>query len=402
MYQNKLEDRVITPAHLLLVPSDASGMVNFMNFKNIGLNTLQASSAFSKIRNSTKVYNSHLVHTPSTFTNKYYSINNTFSSEDDFLTTSSFGIKKQHNLASTSSLGNSFSSTMLDSASFNQFLEANLNINANSSNEQELGAAKASALSLRKLDAGDLSSLDNSRLTNIIKPATSDVASNSKLISYPKLVSNLNDNSDKVGLNYPETRLASTNVVPASYRNNNAMYNATSDSLSSVTSSPETLTRSNQSSNSKAFNLSGPNSKVLLNDQSIRSHVDLNPSKSNYNLSSKVNTITSNANFSTRSGKSTNPFTTSSHALTNYVDYQLFNKISSSRSFISESHSPITSSNPSLSNSLDYDSNKIITKSIRYDQEGTLIDSFTSKQSKVGDVFVGSREKTPKAINTAY
>lgn len=402
MYQNKLEDRVVTPAHLLLVPSDASGMVNFMNFKNIGLNTLQASTAFSKIRNSTKVYNSHLVHTPSTFTNKYHSINNTFSSEDDFLTTSSFGIKKQHNLASTSSLGNSFSSTMLDSASFNQFLDANLNINSNSLNEQELGSVKASALSLRKSDAGDLTSTDNSRLTSIIKPVSSELSSNSKLLSYPKLVSNLNDNSDKAGLNYPETRLASTNAVPASYRNNNLMYNTTSSSSSSVTSSPENLTRSNQSSNSKAFNLSGPNSKVLLNDQSIRSHVDLNPSKSNYNLSSKVNTISSNANFSTRSGKSTNPFTTSSHALTNYVDYQLFNKISSSRSFISESHSPVTSSNPALSNSLGYDSNKIITRSIEYDQEGKLIDRFTSKQSKVGDVFVGSREKTPKAINTAY
>lgn len=402
MYQNKLEDRVITPAHLLLVPSDASGMVNFMNFKNIGLNTLQASSAFSKIRNSTKVYNSHLVHTPSTFTNKYYSINNTFASEDDFLTTSSFGIKKQHNLASTSSLGNSFSSTMLDSSSFNQFLESNLNINTSTLNEAELGATKPSALSLRKSDAGDLTSIDNSRLTGIIKSATSETSTNSKLLSYPKLVSNLNDNSDKAGLNYPETRLASTNVVPAVYRNNNLMYNTISDSPSSITSSPEALTRSNQSSNSKVFNLSGPNSKVLLNDQSIRSHVDLNPSKSNYNLSSKVNTIASNANFSTRSGKSTNPFTTSSHALTNYVDYQLFNKISSSRSFISESHSPVTSSNPALSNSLNYDSNKVVTKSIEYNHKGELIDTFETKNSKVGDVFVGSREKTPKAINTAY
>jgi hypothetical protein len=180
------------------------------------------------------------------------------------------------------------------------------------------------------------------------------------------------------------------------------MYNSTSNSPSSVTLSPENLTRSNQSSNSKVFNLSGPNSKVLLNDQSIRSHVDLSPSKSNYNLSSKVNTIASNANFSTRSGRSTNPFTTSSHALTNYVDYQLFNKISSSRSFISDSHSPVTSSNPALSNSLDYDSNRIITKSIEFDEKGNLEDSFTSKKSKVGDVFVGSREKTPKAINTAY
>lgn len=402
MYQNKLEDRVVTPAHLLLVPSDASGMVNFMNFKNIGLNTLQASSAFSKIRNSTKVYNSHLVHTPSAFTNKYYSINSTFASEDDFLTTSSFGIKKQHNLASASSLGNSFSSTMLDKNSFNRFLESNLNINSATVDNYELGSVKPSALSLRKSGSSDISTVDNTRLSNLTKPTTSLISSNAKLTSYPTTVENVNDNSDKAGLNYPETRLASSNFVSGSYKNTSILYNANSNELSSVAIAPEELTRSNQSSNSKVFNLSGPNSKVLLTDQSIRSHVDLNPSKSNYNLSSKFNTMTSNSNFATRSGKSTNPFTTSSHALTNYVDYQLFNNIASSRSFISESHSPITSSNAALSNTLNYDSNQVITKSVSYDNNGSLEDVFLSKKGKVGDVFVGSREKTPKAINTAY
>ena len=146
MYQNKAEDRVVTPAHLLLVPTDASSLTNFMNFKNIGLNTLQASSAFSKIRNATKVYNSHLVHTPSTFTNKYYSLNSTFASEDDFLTTSSYGLKKQHNLSSTSSLGNSFSATLLDSQSFNQFLATNLNMNQTEVKSSELAGVQPSAL----------------------------------------------------------------------------------------------------------------------------------------------------------------------------------------------------------------------------------------------------------------
>jgi hypothetical protein len=119
---------------------------------------------------------------------------------------------------------------------------------------------------------------------------------------------------------------------------------------SSTTTSPDALTRSNHSTNSKVFNLSGPNSKVLLADQSVRSHPDLVPSKSNYNLSSQVNTVSSNANISKTLNTISNPYSTSTHALTNYVDHQLLNNVASSRSFLSESHSPVNSSNSALSN----------------------------------------------------
>jgi len=119
MYRNKAEDRVVTPAHLLLIPTDASTMVNFVNFKNIGLSTLQASSEFSKIRSAVKAYNPHLAHAPSNFVSKYHTLDTTFASEDDFLT--------------TPSLGNSFASTLLYSASFTTRLETNLGLDSDSS-----------------------------------------------------------------------------------------------------------------------------------------------------------------------------------------------------------------------------------------------------------------------------
>ncbi len=335
MYQNKPEDRVITPAHLMLIPLDSGAMANFLNFKNIGVNTLQESTAFSKIRNSTKVYNSHLIHTPSTFTNKYITLNSVFSNENDYLTTSSFGTRKQHNLASASSYGNSFSSTTLDTTSFNQFLATNLNLNS-VSNESVL---QPSPLSLSKSDSLP-SSLDARRLNSLLSADTSSLSAlSTKIISYPTLLANINDNSDKAGLAYPMTKLSSPNVVSGSFRNASSIFSQSQlDDSSSPTAALSSLTRLNRSSTSKLFNLNGPNSKVLLGDQSIRSHVALSPNKSNYNLSPNVNTVASNSNFTNRVGRQSGAFQNALASESNYADYTQTASLAGSRSFISGSY----------------------------------------------------------------
>ena len=400
MYQNKPEDRVITPAHLMLIPLDSGSMTNFLNFKNIGVNTLQESTAFSKIRNSTKVYNSHLVHTPSTFTNKYYSINSTFSNENDYLTTSSFGLRKQHNLSSASSYGNSFASTVLDSQSFDKFLTTNLNVNSKSTSESS--SLAPSPLSLGR-DESVTSTPNTARLSGLLSPNASAPSSLTKLVAYPSLLSNINDNSDKAGLSYPITKLTSPNVVSGEFQNSGlTLQQAQSADSSSVTSDYSSLTRGNSSTSAKVFNLSGPNSKVLLGDQSIRSHVNLSPSKSNYNLSAGLNTLTSNAQFGSRFGQQGNSFSNALASESDYADYSLTNNLASSRSFLSESHPAVLSSLPSGSNSLNYDSTTATTGTTSYTADGELQESSKRSKSSVGDVFVGSREKTPRAVNTAY
>ena len=400
MYQNKPEDRVITPAHLMLIPLDSGSMTNFLNFKNIGVNTLQESTAFSKIRNSTKVYNSHLVHTPSTFTNKYYSLNSAFSNENDYLTTSSFGLRKQHNLSSASSYGNSFASTALDSQSFDKFLTTNLNVNTGSTSSSSQLAP--SPLSLSRED--HIASTPNTtRLSSLLSPNHSSSSSLTKLVAYPSLLSNINDNSDKAGLSYPITKLTSPNVVSGDFRNSEiTSQQAQSTDSSSVTGNYNSLTRDNSSTSTKVFNLSGPNSKVLLGDQSIRAHGQLSPNKSNYNLSSGLNTLTSNAQLGARSGQQGNGFQNALAAESNYADYSLTNNLASSRSFLSESHPAVMSSLPSGSNSLNYDSTTAVTGSTSYTVNGELEESSRVSKSSVGDVFVGSREKTPRAVNTSY
>lgn len=378
-------------------------MANFISFKNIGLNTLQASSAFSKIRNATKVYNSHLVHTPSSLTSKYHKLNSLFSTENDFLTTSSFGIKKQHNLASVSALGNTYGATILDTASFDKFLNTNLALNSVSTNEQLLSPTAASALSLEKSSNVSISSSDTARVSSLLNSPLASSSARVKLSEYPTLLENVNDNSDKAGLAYSATKLTSPNLAQGEVLNVSTTFDKTNlIGSSSGTSSYVSLERQNDSTSSKVYNLSGPNSKVLLGDQSIRSYPEIVPSKSNYNLSSDVNPVLANANFATKLNRSENPFSSASSARLSYPDQQQFNKLAGARSLISESHPAVLSSDPRLSNSLNYDSTSSVTRSISYTTKGTLEDTVSVKKSAVGEVFVGSREKTPTAINTAY
>lgn len=397
MYQNKPEDRVVTPAHLMLIPLDSNSMTNFLNFKNIGVNTLRESTAFSKIRNATKVYNSHLVHTPSTFTSKYYSLNNMFADENNYLTTSSFGVKKQHNLNASSSYGNSFASTTLDLTSFNKFLDVNLGLSQPTSTETY------SPLSLQKDNILNTPT-DGLRISSMLAATSTPVSSSAgKLMSYPTLLENINDNSDKEGFSYPATKLSNANVVNGEYRNAAATFSRGQfEDGSSVTTDNALLTTFNTSTTSKAYNLNGPNSKVLLGEQSIRAHADLKPSKSNYNISSNTNTVSSNLHLSNRLGRSQNLFQGTLSAETDYADYALTGNLAGSRSFISESHPAVQSSLPAGSNSLNYDATTSTSNTTSYTLSGELEETTTSEKSSVGDVFVGSREKTPRAINTAY
>ena len=45
-YQNKNFDQVVLPAHLLVIPVDNKKLLNFLNFNDIGSNTLYESNSF--------------------------------------------------------------------------------------------------------------------------------------------------------------------------------------------------------------------------------------------------------------------------------------------------------------------------------------------------------------------
>ena len=402
MYQNKPEDRVVTPAHLMLIPLDVGSSTNFLNFKSIGVNALSESTAFAKIRNSTKIYNSNLVHTPSQLISHYKNVNSLYLNETSQFTAASFGLKRQHSLASTSALGNTFASTSLDSASFNKFIKANLNLTYESPNPRQL--ISKSALSLEKEDTLLNESDANKTFTVLLKNSLQDPASTFlRLTSYPTALENINDNSDKSGVSYPATKLISPNLVKASLNNSN-LYLQYSDSTlpSSPTTSFASTSHENASTTAKVFNLNGPNSKVLAGEQSIRHFPSIKLNKSNYNLSTKFNTVTSNLSAGSVINSIDSPYRSVISDATGYVDKSLVNKVLSGRSFTSDALPSVHSSLPESKSLLNYDSTTENSKYFSPTKNGSVRTFMRAKNSTVSQVLEGSREKTPRVINTAY
>ena len=224
-----------------------------------------------------------------------------------------------------------------------------------------------------------------------------------RLTSYPTALENINDNSDKSGVSYPATKLISPNLVKASLNNSN-LYLQYSDSTlpSSPTTSFASTSHENASTTAKVFNLNGPNSKVLAGEQSIRHFPSIKLNKSNYNLSTKFNTVTSNLSAGSVINSIDSPYRSVISDATGYVDKSLVNKVLSGRSFTSDALPSVHSSLPESKSLLNYDSTTENSKYFSPTKNGSVRTFMRAKNSTVSQVLEGSREKTPRVINTAY
>ena len=402
MYQNEADDRIVTPAHLLLMPSDATGSANFLNFRDIGVSTLRESSAFAKIRNFTKVYSTQLVHTPSVFASKYQRLSSLYLDENNFLPTSSFGVGKQYNAAAISSLGNGFSSTLLDSKSFAQFLDSANNLSLPTNSSKEDNSISPSSAPKQGLAAV---SVDFNRFSSILsKESIRGFLANYRWIDFPTSVESVDDNTDKDKLPYLPFQLNLKGLLNTTKRNSPTLFSQLELTYpSSVVTSYSDSTFSNQSKNSRVLNISGPNSKVLLNDQSIRNLPTDTLTQSNLNFSLGVNPISSNLQIAERVNKAVTPYSNACSVEAGCVDQSLTAYALSSQAYTKTAHPAVQTSVPAGHNSLSYDS--AISKRVErgYSSTGFLRQGVRNNRSGVvGDVFIGSREKTPKSINTAY
>jgi hypothetical protein len=153
---------------------------------------------------------------------------------------------------------------------------------------------------------------------------------------------------------------------------------------------------------SRQFNLSGPNSKVLLGEQSIRSSLPNIPQTPDLNLSSTMNTFVNNKNFSTIQNRPFNIFSGVLLKENDYVDYSYFSNLSGLQPFNSSAQSAIHSLNRESLNSLEHDTTTSRSIDFGYKSEQGLTLAQKNIVTPVGDLFVGSREKTPKSLNTSY
>ena len=162
------------------------------------------------------------------------------------------------------------------------------------------------------------------------------------------------------------------------------------------------LTYANAAVAPRILHVSGPNSKILTGDQFVRSLPPTAPSDSSLNISLGENAAVSNLSLAERVNRATTPFSNATSHVAGYADYPLVSKLGGARSFSATPHPAAQSAHGANLGSLEYDTGRLGTQTVTYSKTGFLSHSELVGKSSVGDVFVGSREKTPKSINAAY
>lgn len=126
-YKNKNFDQIVTPSHILLVPSDNKKIINLLNFNDIGASKINESNAFKKIRILSKTNNSYLYNSADVYNKKFtkfFNLNFLNTTTDTF----SFSTKKQFTFVNSLSFLNN-TSFILDYNSLNKFINYNLKKN---------------------------------------------------------------------------------------------------------------------------------------------------------------------------------------------------------------------------------------------------------------------------------
>lgn len=351
-YQNKTTDQVITPAHILALPMDNYKLLNFLNFNDVGANSLQEINAFKKIRMFSKTYTSNLTFVPNNYSSKYKNFSNLYINDSLFADSYLYGLKRQHNfLSSTSILNNQ--STFLNMSSVNKFINFNFKNSTNIFNKSNL--LNNNALFKKYNNANNQSF--NSYLINTFNNThlNDNLFFLNNSLSYSNFISSINDDSDKPKLNYPIYKLFNNKLKKNNYYNfsNLNQLNSYSD-ISIVDSNNENnnffLNISKTYKNSLIF---AQNQSVPFSSRFIRNFVKNSHSTANYNYSTNLNTINELLINSNNNLGFNNTSFFNSHK-TDWLNPLSSNRYLSSRINIDYPYSPVISNNP-LITSINYD-----------------------------------------------
>lgn len=398
MYQNKEDDVVITPAHILFAPLTTT---NVLNFEDIGLNTLQESSAFAKIRNSTKAYNTHLTYVPSLTFSKYIKLHSLFFNENNFVSTSSYAIRPQHMFLSSSARSSYPSTNNLDEHSFQKFLKVGVNDNGNSNIKPHLMGSLSNVSSYRNSYSTNLAT--TFILNQLFQQNNLSFTTLTRELLYPSFKLQFNNDSDKPALNNPLVKWNSALSLNLNYTQPSlAFVLLQANDMTSYASSTFTNFLASDTLTPRQFDINGPNSKVLLGDQSLRSSLPSVPQVSNLNLAASMNTSHENFKFHDSKNRPFNIFLGSLLNENKYVDYRLFSTLASSSSFNVTAQPAIHSLSARSLNSLEHDTTSSYLSVLQYVANQGLAQLDQKTEGLAGDLFVGSREKTPRALNTSY
>ena len=350
-YQNKTTDQVITPAHILALPMDNYKLFNFLNFNDIGANSAQEINAFKKIRMFSKTYTSNLVHVPTNYSNKYKSFSNLYVNDNLFTDSYLYGLKRQHNFLSSSSLFNN-QYTFLNLNSVNKFINFNFRNNINSANKvnnfNSTFFKKSSNLNLNNTSL-KLMSIFNKTHNN-----QSLIFLNNSAV-YSNFLSTINDNSDKTKINYPLYKLFNSKLKKNNFYNfdNINKLNNVSDNIILDSNNEIKNYFFNQNNSYKTLSVFSSNQSISLSNRYIRNFVQNSSSLSNYNYSTNLNTLNDYLQYADNSLNFNNNLF-SNLPDSNWANLITANKYLSARAVLDYPYSPVLSNNPFI-DGLEYD-----------------------------------------------
>ncbi len=348
-YQNKSTDQVITPAHILALPLDNYKLLNFLNFNDVGSNSIQELNAFKKIRMFSKIYTTNLTFVPNNYSAKYKTFSNLYINDSLLLDSYLYGLKRQTNFVSSKALLNN-QSTFLNLTSVNKFINFNVKNNLTVGNTSKLSYNNAffnkTNNNLIKIDELRLNSYFNSKLIN-------------NLISYSNFISNINDDSDKNKIHYPIYKLFNKKLQKNyfyNFNNNNYINNNNNDLILVDNNSEIKNFFFNNNNSYKNLTLFSQNQSIALSNRYVRNFVKNSPAISHLNYSLNLNTLNNYLDSAhTNSGLNENSFL--NLYKTNWSDLNTSNKYLAGKLLPEYPYSPITSNNPFI-DTLDYDNLK--------------------------------------------
>jgi heme/copper-type cytochrome/quinol oxidase subunit 2 len=375
-YQKKNFESITTPAHLLMLPFDNANVANFLNFNDVGVNTLKQSTAFAKIRANSKLFNTNVVVNADQFALKYSKINELAFNSNTEVETSNYGNIRQVGLTSSKATLNNLA-TCLNETEMLDFL----------TNSQYEKTKK------------------NTTVVNLNFATTSEQTNNeyndvTSLHDRFKSTELLNDSGDLKKSNFVLNSIISNKQNTAFVTNSNQFNtNLSNLPLSELSSLTQNNILNTNLSNLKIF-LKGDNENILTPDQLIQNYANLKNGFSNYNLSNKNNNVQSLLQNSNNLTVFKNLLNTADVNAVYTLDSQTFAKLWSRRSSFGYPHL-ITYSNNPLNNVREYDTSNQTVYQTKFKKNLTKLTK-SSTETQLNLVVSGDQTNSLASLQTAY
>ena len=353
-YQNKNNDLIVTPAHLLVSPLDNFSLINFFNFNDIGSNPLIESNAFQKIKTFSKTYTSNLNYIPNNFSLKYKKISNSYINDNFVYDSYLYGLKKQHNFLSNFSIFNN-QNTFFNLNSINKFYLYNFNYDKSNNNL----FTNNNFFSFKNI-------FEDNKKINIFLffdklqfNTLSDLNDFKNFFLFSNFLKVINNNSDKKRinnvLNINFNNLLKGNISINNFSNINVLNNALEINYLKKNTEIDNLFLNNNNFY-RIFSIFSNNQNVLTSNKNIRTFLSIKPQHTLINYSLELNNI--NEKLNSINFNTINNYSYYLNSKNKWSSYKTVSKLLPTRLSYDYPYSPILSNN-FYTNFLNYDSQKL-------------------------------------------